>query len=79
MAQPLRPVGRGRLRDNRRMSKNLPAGLSEFEPEFVAGLRTLFEDRIVVNHLLGLASTRMEFLGTDGKLLCTGSAASIVS
>ncbi len=26
----------------------------EFEPEFVAGLRTLFEERIAFNHLIGL-------------------------
>ncbi|MGZ5179277.1 MAG: thioesterase family protein [Ramlibacter sp.] len=161
------------------MSKHPPAGAAEFEPEFIAGLKTIFEDRIVFNHLLGLkiasltpdrvagrlamrhelvghfaynrlhggvvsacldamgglacmaaigarhmdeapqdrlhrfaklgtidlridylrpaigehfdlraevlrlgsrvASTRMEFLGTDGKLLCTGAAAYIVS
>lgn len=36
------------------MSKHPPAGLSGFEPEFVAGLKTIFEDRIVFNHLLGL-------------------------
>ena len=36
------------------MSKNPPAGLSEFEPEFVAGLKTIFEERVVFNQLLGL-------------------------
>lgn len=36
------------------MSKNPPAGLSEFEPAFVAGLKTIFEERIPFNHLLGL-------------------------
>lgn len=36
------------------MSRNPPAGLAEFEPEFVAGLKTIFEERVVFNHLLGL-------------------------
>lgn len=47
------------------MSKNPPAGLSEFEPEFVAGLKTIFEERIVFNHLLGLkiASLRPDAVG----------------
>lgn len=44
------------------MSKNPPAAQSEFESEFVAGLKTIFEDRIPFNHLLGLkiASLRPE-------------------
>ena len=33
---------------------------SPFEPEFVAGLKTIFEERIVFNRVLGLAIERIE-------------------
>jgi acyl-coenzyme A thioesterase PaaI-like protein len=36
------------------MSNNPSAGMAEFEPEFVAGLKTIFEERVVFNRLLGL-------------------------
>ena len=36
------------------MSKIPPAGLAEFEPAFVAGLKSIFEECIPFNHLLGL-------------------------
>jgi uncharacterized protein (TIGR00369 family) len=36
------------------MSKNPPHGVTEFEPTFVAGLKNIFEERIVFNQLLGL-------------------------
>jgi len=36
------------------MSKHQPAEATEFEPEFIAGLKTIFEDLVVFNHLLGL-------------------------
>ena len=41
------------------MSKpaSLPVG---FEPEFIAGLRQIFEEKIPFNHLLGLKITRLE-------------------
>ncbi len=39
------------------MTKNPPAAPTDFEPEFVDGLRTIFEDRIVFNHVLGLKIT----------------------
>ena len=32
----------------------------EFEPEFVATLKDMFEDRIVFNRVLGLKITRLE-------------------
>jgi hypothetical protein len=31
-----------------------------FEPEFIAGLKTIFEERIVFNQVLGLKIVRME-------------------
>ncbi|KLR59466.1 thioesterase family protein [Diaphorobacter sp. J5-51] len=41
------------------MSK--PASLPlAFEPEFIAGLRQIFEEKIPFNHLLGLKITRLE-------------------
>lgn len=41
------------------MSK--PASLPvAFEPEFIAGLRQIFEEKILFNHLLGLKITRLE-------------------
>ncbi|WP_287926332.1 thioesterase family protein [Diaphorobacter sp.] len=41
------------------MSK--PASLPvAFEPEFIAGLRQIFEEKIPFNHLLGLKTTRLE-------------------
>lgn len=36
------------------MSRNPPAAPTEFEPEFVAGLKAIFEERIVFNSVLGL-------------------------
>ena len=38
------------------MTKNLPA-VTAFEPEFIAGLKEIFEERIVFNRLLGLKIT----------------------
>ena len=32
----------------------------EFEPEFIAGLKSIFEDRIVFNQVLGLKITRLK-------------------
>ena len=40
---------------------NKPASLpAAFEPEFIAGLRQIFEEKIPFNHLLGLKITRLE-------------------
>jgi uncharacterized protein (TIGR00369 family) len=36
------------------MSKIRPATNNDFEPEFVEGLRAIFEERILFNHLIGL-------------------------
>ncbi len=41
------------------MSKT-PAQSVQFEPEFIAGLKTIFEERIVFNQLLGLKITAVE-------------------
>ncbi|MES2938779.1 MAG: thioesterase family protein [Pseudomonadota bacterium] len=41
------------------MSKTPPAA-AEFEPEFVAGLKQMFEERILFNQLLGLKITSMK-------------------
>ena len=37
--------------------QSTPAGTIEFEPEFIAGLKDLFEEKIVFNKLLGLKIT----------------------
>lgn len=50
------------------MSKNPPAALSEFEPEFIAGLKTIFEERIVFNHLLGLKIASLRPDAVTGRL-----------
>lgn len=42
------------------MSKNPPTPPAEFEPEFIAGLKTIFEERIVFNQVLGLQITRLQ-------------------
>ena len=36
------------------MSRNPPAAAGEFEPEFVAGLKSIFEERILFKQVLGL-------------------------
>ena len=36
------------------------APIKPFEPEFIAGLRQIFEEKIPFNHLLGLKITRLE-------------------
>ena len=41
------------------MSKT-PVQPVQFEPEFIAGLKTIFEERIVFNQLLGLKITAVE-------------------
>jgi uncharacterized protein (TIGR00369 family) len=39
------------------MTRNPPAAVAEFEPEFIEGLRTIFEQKIVFNQVLGLKIT----------------------
>ncbi len=41
------------------MSKPHPPLSAEFEPEFIAGLKTIFEEKIVFNQVLGLKITRL--------------------
>ena len=41
------------------MTKHPPPGLLEFEPEFVAGLKDIFENRIIFNKVLGLEITQL--------------------
>ena len=50
------------------MSKHSPAGPVAFEPEFVAGLRTVFEERIVFNQLLGLKIAGLHADHVTGRL-----------
>lgn len=39
-----------------------------FEPEFIAGLQQIFEERIPFNHLLGLKITRLEPAHVAGRI-----------
>ena len=39
-----------------------------FEPEFIAGLKTIFEERIVFNQVLGLKIVRMEAERVVGRI-----------
>ena len=39
-----------------------------FEPEFIAGLKTIFEERIVFNQVLGLKIVRMEAERVAGRI-----------
>src|SRR5512141_2915208 len=45
-----------------------PPAFREFEPEFVTGLRTMFEERIVFNRVLGLKITRLHPEGVAGRI-----------
>lgn len=45
-----------------------PSPPAEFEPEFVAGLTAIFEDKIVFNQLLGLKITRLQAEGVAGRI-----------
>jgi uncharacterized protein (TIGR00369 family) len=40
--------------------KNPPASATEFEPEFIAGLKQMFEEKIVFNRVLGLKITSLK-------------------
>jgi uncharacterized protein (TIGR00369 family) len=39
-----------------------------FEPEFIAGLKDIFESRIVFNRVLGLQVTRLHADGAEGRI-----------
>ena len=45
-----------------------PSGPLEFEPEFVAGLKDIFENRIIFNKVLGLEITQLEPDGVAGRI-----------
>ena len=42
------------------MSKNPPPPVVEFEPEFVTGLKAIFEEKILFNKVLGLKITSLK-------------------
>ena len=44
------------------------SGPIAFEPEFVAGLKQMFEQRIPFNHVLGLQVDRLDPLGVSGHI-----------
>ena len=50
------------------MSKTIPSQPQAFEPEFIAGLKTIFEERIVFNQVLGLKIVRMEAERVAGRI-----------
>src|SRR5689334_17721810 len=56
------------LRDNVPMHRHPPALPAEFEPDFIAGLKTIFEERIVFNRVLGLAITTLHPDRVAGRL-----------
>lgn len=49
------------------MTRNPPPAI-EFEPEFVAGLTAIFEDKIVFNRVLGLKITRLHPEAVTGRI-----------
>jgi uncharacterized protein (TIGR00369 family) len=52
------------------MNKNKPAPAAalEFEPEFIAGLKDIFEEKIVFNRVLGLKITGVTPTGVSGRI-----------
>jgi uncharacterized protein (TIGR00369 family) len=47
------------VRDNGGMTRNAPAEFPGFESEFEEGLKSIFEDRVAFNRVLGLKITRL--------------------
>jgi uncharacterized protein (TIGR00369 family) len=45
-----------------------PSGTFAFEPEFVAGLREMFEQRVTFNRLLGLQVTALQAESAEGRI-----------
>jgi uncharacterized protein (TIGR00369 family) len=54
--------------DNTPMSRNPPAAPPEFEPEFIDGLQSIFEDRIIFNSVIGLKITGLRPDGVTGSI-----------
>ncbi|HSV53347.1 MAG TPA: thioesterase family protein [Burkholderiaceae bacterium] len=50
------------------MTKTIQTATAEFEPEFVAGLKTMFEEQVVFNHVLGLKITSIRPDGVTGRI-----------
>jgi uncharacterized protein (TIGR00369 family) len=50
------------------MSRNPPGAASEFEPEFVAGLKHIFEESIAFNAVLGLKIESLRPEGVVGRI-----------
>ena len=50
------------------MTKNPPADPVTFEPEFVEGLKHIFEEKIVFNQLLGIKVSRLEPQGVSARI-----------
>ncbi len=50
------------------MTRNPPAAPTEFEPEFVAGLKAIFEENIRFNQVLGLAITSLKPERVTGRI-----------
>ena len=48
------------------MSKTIPSQPQAFEPEFIAGLKSIFEEKIVFNQVLGLKITALAPDGVVG-------------
>jgi len=56
------------LRDNASMSRNPPAPVAEFEPEFIHGLKVMFEEKIAFNQLIGLKVTSVKPEAVTGRI-----------
>jgi len=50
------------------MSKTKTEAPAPFEPEFIEGVKHIFEEKIVFNQLLGLKITRLSAEGTSGEI-----------
>ena len=50
------------------MSKTIPSQPQAFEPEFIAGLKSIFEEKIVFNQVLGLKITALAPDGVVGRI-----------
>jgi uncharacterized protein (TIGR00369 family) len=50
------------------MSKTPVPAVIEFEPEFVAGLKKIFEEKILFNQVLGLKITKLKPQGVSGRI-----------
>jgi uncharacterized protein (TIGR00369 family) len=50
------------------MSKNPTPAAAEFEPDFIAGLKEIFEERIVFNRVLGLKIVSMKPEMVSGRI-----------